>query len=399
MQAPHESILVINSGSSSIKFSFYPIADLKHRLLYGTLEKNGAGSAKLHVTNTITNQQESLSIASKGEDDGINFLLDWFEKQAGFVCIAAIGHRIVHGMTHTQPEQITPELLDELKKISAYDPEHLPAEIKLISMCQANYPGVPQVACFDTSFHAAMPTVAKMLPIPRKYFDVGVQRYGFHGLSYAYLMEELGKGEGKRTGDEKIILAHLGNGASLAAIKEGRSIDTSMGFTPTGGIPMSTRTGDLDPGVAWYLMQEEKLSPEQFSHLINHASGLAGISETSSDMRELLKIQATDIRAAEAIGIFCYQTKKWIGAFAAALGGLDTLVFSGGIGENAPEIRTGVCNNLQFLGIVLNEKRNDRNEAVISGEGSAVTVRVIKTNEELMIAKLVGDVLGYPSKR
>jgi acetate kinase len=396
MQAPHESILVINSGSSSIKFSFFPVADLKKPLLYGELEKSGLQPATLHVTNTTTNERDSLPA---GQDlDAINFLLDWFEKQSGFVCVSAIGHRIVHGMSHTQPEKITPELLDELKKISAYDPEHLPAEIELITRCQANYPDVPQVACFDTSFHRTMPEVAKMLPIPRKYFARGLQRYGFHGLSYAYLMEELGKLQGRLTGNEKIILAHLGNGASLAAIKEGKSIDTSMGFTPTGGIPMSTRTGDLDPGVAGYLMQEEKMSPAQFSHLVNHESGLAGISETSSDMRELLKIQATDKRAAEAIGIFCYQARKCVGAFAAALGGLDILVFSGGIGENAPEIREGICSNLQFIGVSLDKKRNDHNEAIISAEDSRVIVRVIKTDEELMIARLVSGILGYPTK-
>jgi acetate kinase len=396
MQAPHESILVINSGSSSIKFSFFPVADLKKRLLYGELEKGGLRPATLHVTNASTGEQNSLPAGPDG--DGINFLLDWFEKQSGFVCVAAIGHRIVHGMSHTQPEKITPELLDELKKISAYDPEHLPSEIELITRCQANYPGVLQVACFDTSFHRSMPVLAKMLPIPRKYFASGVQRYGFHGLSYAYLMEELGKLQGSLTGNEKIILAHLGNGASLAAIREGRSIDTSMGFTPTGGIPMSTRTGDLDPGVAGYLIKEEKLSPEQFSHLVNHESGLAGISETSSDMRELLKIRATDKRAAEAIGIFCYQARKCVGAFAAALGGVDILVFSGGIGENAPEIREGICSNLQFIGITLDKKRNDHNEAIISGEDSRVIVRVIKTDEELMIARLVSGILDAPSK-
>ncbi|HEY4875314.1 MAG TPA: acetate/propionate family kinase, partial [Puia sp.] len=260
-------------------------------------------------------------------------------------------------------------------------------------------PALSQVACFDTAFHTSMPTVAKLLPIPRKYFSKGIQRYGFHGLSYSYLMEELHKLIGNKVDKEKIILAHLGNGASLAAIKEGKSIDTSMGFTPTSGIPMSTRTGDLDPGVAWYLMQEGKMSAKQFNQLINHQSGLLGISETNSDMRELLKLQTQDNRATEAIELFCYQTKKWIGSFAAALGGLDTLVFSGGIGENAPEIRERVCRDLQFLGVELDEKRNADNEAIISADSSKVTVRVIKTNEELMIAKLVCDVLNYSTKK
>lgn len=399
MEAAKTSILIINSGSSSIKFSFYKIADLTKQLLYGEIENNGAKNATLHFTNTITNQKNSIDVKSGEADDAVNFFIDWLEKQDEFVSTRAIGHRIVHGMKHTQSEKITPELLDELKKISSFDPEHLPEEIKLIKIFQKRYPALPQVACFDTSFHTSMPTVAKLLPIPRKYFSMGIQRYGFHGLSYSYLMEELYKLTGNKVDKEKIILAHLGNGASLAAIKDGNSIDTSMGFTPASGIPMSTRTGDLDPGVAWYLMQEEKVNAKQFNHLINHKSGLLGISETNSDIRELLKLQSTDNRASEAIELFCYQTKKWIGSFAAALGGLDTLVFSGGIGENAPEIRERVCNELQFLGIELDEKRNANNEAIISADNGKVIVRVIKTNEELMIAKSVCDVLNYSPKQ
>jgi acetate kinase len=243
-----------------------------------------------------------------------------------------------------------------------------------------------------------MLTVAKLLAIPRRYYDMGIQRYGFHGLSYSYLMEELNKLSEKKTGNEKIILAHLGNGASLAAIKDGKSIDTSMGFTPAAGIPMSTRTGDLDPGVASYLMLEGEKSAKEFNHLINHESGLLGISGTSSDMRELLKIQNSDNRAAEAIELFCYQTKKYIGAYAAALGGLDELVFSGGIGENAPEIRDRALSGLKFLGVELDEKRNLGNEKIISTDNSKVIVRVIKTNEELMIGRLVCDVLNYSVK-
>jgi acetate kinase len=398
MEAAKTSILIINSGSSSIKFSFYKIADLTKKLLHGELENKGEKNAILHFTNTITDQKNSIDVRSEGNDDTINFLIEWLKKQDEFVSTRWIGHRIVHGMKHTQPEKITPELVDELKNISAFDPEHLPQEIQLIEIFQKHYPAIQQVACFDTSFHTSMPTVAKLLSIPRKYFSIGIQRYGFHGLSYSYLMEELHKLGGNKIDKEKIILAHLGNGASLAAIKDGKSIDTSMGFTPTAGIPMSTRTGDLDPGVASYLMQEEKMSAKQFNDLINHQSGLLGISETNSDMRGLLKLQATDNRAAEAVELFCYQNKKWIGAFAAALGGLDTLVFSGGIGENAPEIRERVCRNLQFLGIELDEKRNENNEKIISIDKGKVTVRVIKTNEELMIAKLVCDVLNYSPK-
>jgi acetate kinase len=243
-----------------------------------------------------------------------------------------------------------------------------------------------------------MPKVAKLLPIPRRYYTQGIHRYGFHGLSYAYLMEELKRVTGNDVAQGRIILAHLGNGASLAAVKEGKSIDTSMGFSPTSGLPMGTRSGDLDPGFALYLMQTEELGPAQFSNLINHQSGLLGISETSSDMQDLLESQSTDSRAAEAVELFCYQTRKWIGSFAAVLGGLDTLVFSGGIGEHAAEVRKRVCDDLQFLGIELAETRNLKNEAIISTDRSKVSIRVIHTNEELMIAKLACHVLNHPVK-
>lgn len=398
MKANKSCVLTINGGSSSIKFALYEIDETLTQLFYGEMESIGTKNAKLSFNNTITNQKNSVSIKAADHDDAANFLIGWLEKQDGFVSVKAIGHRIVHGMKHTEPEQITSELLDELKAISAYDPEHLPAEIKLIEGFRKRYPALKQIACFDTSFHSSMPRIAKLLSIPRRFIAMGIQRYGFHGLSYAYLMEELKHTAGEEAAQGKIILAHLGNGASLAAVKDGKSIDTSMGFTPTSGLPMGTRTGDIDPGIAWYLMKFEKLSPEQFSHLINHESGLLGISETSSDVRELMKIQSTDNRAAEAIELFCYQTKKWIGSYAAVLNGLDTLIFSGGIGEHAPEVRDRICDGLQFLGIELDEMKNEKNEKIISTDASKVCVRVIKTNEELMIARLVCNVLNYSIK-
>jgi acetate kinase len=398
MKSIKTCLLTINSGSSSIKFALYQNENSLMQLFYGEMESIGSKNTKLSFTNTITNQKKSVNIKAEDHEDAASFLIDWLEKQDGFVLVKAIGHRIVHGMKHTKPEIITPELLDELKKISAYDPEHLPGEIKLIEMFQKRYPSLPQIACFDTSFHSSMPPVARLLPIPRRYHEMGIQRFGFHGLSYAWLMEELKRIAGNETAEGKIILAHLGNGASIAAVKDGKSIDTSMGFTPTSGLPMGTRTGDLDPGVAWYLIKAEMLSPEQFSHLINHQSGLLGVSEISSDMRELMRCQGTDSRAAEAIELFCYQTKKWIGSFAAVLGGLDTLIFSGGIGENAPEVRDRICHGLQFLGIELDETGNLKNDKIISTNTSNVCVRVMKTNEELMIARSVCHVLNYSIK-
>jgi acetate kinase len=284
--------------------------------------------------------------------------------------------------------------LEELHRISPYDPDHLPGEIELIEAFRRRHPKLPQVACFDTAFHRTMPRVAKLLPIPRRYDAKGVQRYGFHGLSYAYLMQELARIGDPAATKGRVILAHLGNGASMAAVLDGKSIDTSMGFTPTAGLVMSTRTGDLDPGVAPYLARTEQMTSEQFYEMANHKSGLLGVSETSSDMRDLLAHEANDARAAEAVALFCYQARKWVGAFAAALGGLDTLVFAGGIGENAPIVRARICEGLGFLGIALSESRNSESAAVISTDESRVAVRVIRTDEDLMIARSVRSVLG-----
>jgi acetate kinase len=239
-----------------------------------------------------------------------------------------------------------------------------------------------------------MPRVAKLLPIPRRFDAKGIQRYGFHGLSYAYLMEELARLGDPAASKGRVILAHLGNGASLAAVRDGKSIDTSMGFTPTAGLVMSTRSGDLDPGLAPYLERTEQITTKQFYEMVNHESGLLGVSETSSDMRDLLAQEAHDIRAAEAVALFCYQAKKWIGAFAAALGGLDTLVFAGGIGENAPSVRARICDGLGFLGVELNESRNVESAGMISTDAGAVTVRVIRTDEDLMIARSVRAILN-----
>jgi acetate kinase len=269
----------------------------------------------------------------------------------------------------------------------------------LIEAFRQRHPTLPQVACFDTAFHRTMPRVASLLPIPRRYEAVGVRRYGFHGLSYEFLMEELARIGDPAAAKGRLILAHLGNGASLAALRDGKSIDTSMGFTPTAGLVMSSRSGDLDPGLVSYLARTEQMSATQFQEMVNHASGLLGVSEISSDLRDLLARESDDIRAAEAVALFCYQAKKWIGSFAAALGGLDTLVFAGGIGENAPLIRERICDGLGFLGIELDQKLNAKNALLISPDAGRVRVRVIRTNEELMIARSTTRVLNVSSIR
>ncbi len=345
-----DCILTINGGSSSIKFSLYKIDEPLEQLLNGEIENIGSKKAILHFNTNTYQQTNNFDFESADHGEAANHFIDWLENQKHFDSVKAIGHRIVHGMNHTEPTLITEDLLNELKKISAFDPEHLPEEIKLIEVFKKRYPALKQIACFDTSFHTSMPIVAKLLSIPRCYYELGIQRYGFHGLSYAYLMEELERVAGEVTAKGKIILAHLGSGASLAAVKGGKSIDTSISFTPTSGLTMSTRTGDLDPGVAWYLMQHEKITPKEFNHLINHESGLLGVSETNADMKELMKIEDRDERAAEAIQLFCYQTKKWIGSYAAALGALDVLIFSGGMANIRLKYEVKYAMALSFWG-------------------------------------------------
>jgi acetate kinase len=387
------SILTINSGSSSIKFALYHIDGQLERILYGKVDRIGLKGTSLDFNNLTKKKKGNLRIEISDHKSSVIFLIDWLEKQIDFSLLRGVGHRVVFGMNHTDPELITNELLNELHRIIPYDSDHLPAEIELIEVFSQRYPNLSQVACFDTAFHCTMPRVAKLLPIPRRFDALGIRRYGFHGLSYAYLIEELIRVAGKRVANGRVILAHLGNGASLAAVHKGKSVDTSMGFTPAGGMIMGTRPGDLDPGVAWYMMKSENLTPKQFNNLINHESGLLGISETSSDMRDLLAKESDDIRAAEAVALFCYQAKKWIGAFAATLGGLDTLVFAGGIGENCPVIRSRICEDLGFLGIGLDEKQNRKNARIISKEKKSVAVHVVHTDEEWMIAKTVNEII------
>jgi acetate kinase len=389
-----QSILIINGGSSSIKFALYQIEEPLKRGQYGKVDRIGLSGTNLTFLDADGKPSASRKLAVADHKSAANILIDWLEEQKSFESVRAVGHRVVHGMKHTAPEIVSQDLLDELHRIAPYDPDHLPREIELIEVFRQRHPKLPQLACFDTAFHQIMPRVAKLLPIPRRFDAKGIQRYGFHGLSYAYLMEELARLGDPAASQGCVILAHLGNGASLAAVRDGKSIDTSMGFTPTAGLVMSTRSGDLDPGLAPYLARTEHMTTQQFYEMVNHKSGLLGVSETSSDMRDLCAIEATDVRAAEAVALFCYQARKWIGSFAAALGGLDTLVFAGGIGENAPLVRARICEGLNFLGIELSDAKNTDNASVISMDKARVTVRVIRTDEELMIARSVCRFLG-----
>ena len=392
-------ILTINGGSSSIKFALFEAGDSLGRILEGGIERIGLPEAALRVKGV--NQADTLSrpVTAPDHTVAVGALMDWIEHRIGRDALTAVGHRVVHGgPKYSKPQRITAEMVEELHRLSPFDPVHLPEEILLTEAFHRRFPDLAQVACFDTAFHHDLPRVARLLPIPRRYEAQGVRRYGFHGLSYAFLMGELARLAGAKAAQGRVILAHLGNGASLAAVHHGKPVDTSMSFTPAAGVPMSTRSGDLDPGLVWYLARTEGLDAQRFNEMVHFQSGLLGMSESSSDMRDLLDREALDVRAAEAVALFCYQVKKWVGAFAAALGGLDTLVFAGGIGENAPTVRSRICEGLGFLGIEVDEERNAANEGSISTAAGRIAVRVIPTDEELMIAEMVCCVLGLAEK-
>lgn len=388
------SILTINGGSSSIRFAVFSGPGLQ-RALFGRIERIGEEGTALVATRRDGKAASRLPISAPDHRRAAERLADWLATEAGIRNPTAIGHRIVHGGIHlTDHRLITPELISELKQNQPLDLAHLPREIALIELLSKRLAGVPQVACFDTAFHRDLPRVAQVLPIPRAYTDAGIRRLGFHGLSYAYLLAELRRVAGDDVAAGRLVLAHLGSGASLAAVHRGKPIDTTMAFTPTAGLVMGTRPGDLDPGLVVHLMRLEKLSPAEADDLISNRCGLLGISGTTADMSDLLARRGDDALAGEAVDVFCYQARKWVGAYAAALGGLDTLVFSGGIGEHSAVVRRSICDGLEFLNLRLDAERNDRHAPVISTDGSAVTVRVMSTDEEIMIARAVRSVLG-----
>ena len=391
-------ILVINGGSSTLKFALFRMGTAVVRELFGSIDRIGSPEGTLSWTHAEGGTIGPQAVAVPDHAACIEPLLSCLTDRLTHRPLVAIGHRVVHGgPRYRAPQLLTPTVIGELQRLSAYDPEHLPGEIELIKGLARRYPHLPQVACFDTTFHRDMPTVARLLAIPRRYEQLGLQRYGFHGLSYAFLMRELRR---VGTSDEvkgRVILAHLGNGASMAAVNNGRALDTTMGFTPTSGLPMSRRSGDLDPGLVSYLARTEGMSVDWFHRMVNTESGLLGVSETSSDMRDLLKEERNDVRAAEAVALFCYHAKKAIGSLAAALGGLDTLVFSAGIGEHSPIVRARICEGLEFLGIIIDPMRNEAGEAVISRESGGVIVRVIHTDEESEIARSVVEMIEAKS--
>jgi acetate kinase len=404
-------ILVINSGSSSLKFGLYVEENREdHAILDGLADGIGRSAGKLELkdANGRVVRSESMRFASAAEalERGTRWLAELSSigpasaapssaaaPSASYPLAApcAIGHRVVHGGPRLVRHQlITPAVLADLRSCVHFAPLHIPASLALIEAAGRAYPKLPQFACFDTAFHSTIPEVAARFALPRALFDEGIRRYGFHGLSYESIVYQLGTGLPRRT-----VMAHLGNGASLAAVKDGRSVDTTMGLTPTGGIPMATRSGDLDPGVFLYLMRVKKMNADSLEQLLNHESGLAGISGGKSDMRDLESASAAgDGKAQMAIEIFCAAIRNAVAAYAAVLGGLDLLVFAGGIGEHSAPVRKRVCDGLAFLGVALDGSSNQSNDSQISSSASKVPIRIIPSREDQQIARHSRALLG-----
>ena len=384
---PSRCVLTLNSGSSSLKFAVFPVDGEERALLVGKAERIGLDGSSFHANDAgggeEAHERRHLPDHAAALDRVLRFVRD-----ASQVKMVVVGHRLVRGGVEDQaPARVTPDLLNRIRALISYLPDHLPHQIAAIEAVQKFDPALAQVVAFDTAFHRTMPRVAQMYALPREFFDDGVLRYGYHGLSYEYVAGELAREAGDSVARGRVVIAHLGNGCSMTALRGGRSVDTTMGFTPTGGLVMSSRCGDLDPEVILYLLQRDKLSVGEVSEIVNRKGGLAGVSGGSSDMRDLLARASTDAHAEEAVALFCYQARKFLGGLAAVLGGIDALVFTGGIGENAPEVRRRLCDGMGHLGLVLDRRANESGAKVISAAGSPASVRVIPTNEELMIAR------------
>jgi acetate kinase len=387
-------VLTINSGSSSLKFAVYQMEPAEMLMFRGSIERIGLKGSRFYVQDADGKPLSDEHRDLHDHEAALETLLAWLHERLPERRLDAIGHRVVHGgPQYREPHPITAELLATLETLVRLAPEHLPHELLVIQTLERRWPALKQVACFDTAFHRSMPEVAQRYPMPRSMWQEGVRRYGFHGLSYEYILQNLEKVAGREAAAGRVIVAHLGNGASMAAIHGGVGVDTTMGLTPAGGLMMGTRSGDLDPGVILYLLLEKGRNPTTVDYLVNQRAGLIGVSGSTSDMRDLLEQEAHDQHAAQAIELYCYQAKKHLAALAAVLGGLDTLVFTAGIGEKAPAIRRRICDGLAFLGIQLDASRNEANAPIISRDGSPAVVRVMKTDEELMIARHTHNVL------
>jgi len=388
-------LLTINTGSSSLKAAVYDMGHGEAIVLVVQFERIGQPHSQMRIMNAERETLVDEELPLPDHAAALEALLDWLKSHEAGVEPDAVGHRVVHGgAAYSEPQLIDDNLVTALSRLVLIDPLHLPQAIDAIEATRRAYPDSPQVACFDTAFHRHMPRVAQMYALPRRLEKEGVVRYGFHGLSYEYIMFEL-RSLDREAARGRVVIAHLGNGASMAGVKDGVSVDTTMGFTPTGGLVMGTRPGDLDPGVLLYLLQSEDMSPDQLDTLLNKQSGVLGVSEISADMHDLLDRENQDKRASEAVALFCYQARKYLGALTASLGGLDTLVFTAGIGEHAAPVRERICAGLEFLGIRLDLDRNMRSAPIISHEDSRVVIRVMHTDEDVMIARHTYRIISH----
>lgn len=384
MERAAREILTVNTGSSSIKFSIYPVG-LESPVVRGRVEDIGGEVARLRLTDRDGQVLKDEPVRVDGFREGAALVAEILHQTDHSARIAATGYRVVHGGRHYRAHTVVDHrLMEHLKGLVELAPEHLPQTVEVMERLEDEFNHSPAVACFDTVFHRDMPEHWRIYAIPYRFYEEGIMRYGFHGLSYEYVAEELGR-EGVAT--DRVVVAHLGHGASMAAISDGRCVYTTMGFTPVSGLVMSTRCGDIDPGVVLHLIKEKGLSVDELNHILNHRSGLLGISGLTDDIRRLLPIMEENPRAGLAIEVFCQSVRLHIGALAALLGGLSTLVFTAGIGENSPPIRERILEGLEFIGIGLDKRRNNANQRIISADDSAVKVMVIPTDEELMIAR------------
>jgi acetate kinase len=384
-------ILTINTGSSSLKAALYDFGGERRLILSAKADRIGLPPGRLRITDPRGAILAAPPNALPDHDAALDVLFAWLREHGADQAPTAVGHRVVHGgSTYSEPCLITDQVMADLRRLVPLDPDHLPQALAAIESVGRAFPAISQAACFDTAFHRHMPRVAQMYALPRELWEADVRRYGFHGLSYEFIMREL-RALDTATADGRVIVAHLGNGASMAAVRAGVGIETTMGFTPTGGLVMGTRPGDLDPGVLLYLLQSRGMDAAALSTLVNRQAGLLGVSGTSGDMRDLLDKAEDDARASEAIDLFCYQARKFLGALAAALDGLDTLVFTGGIGEHAAVVRERICADMTFLGLRLDPARNARHAPIISEDGAPVTIRVMATDEDVMIAEHTYD--------
>lgn len=392
------AILTLNAGSSSLKFAIFANRQTPRRIWSGAIEKIGLPETRFRLSDA----HETVVIDESGSigdhDAALKRLLAALERHAGVVKLTAVGHRMVHGGPECDcPRRVTPALLARLKRLVVLAPLHLPANIAGIEAVRAARPDLMQVACFDTSFHHDLPRIARLSGLPRALQDEGLRRYGFHGMSYEYIVKAL-RDEGVDVDGERIVVAHLGNGASMCAIRGGKSVETTMGFSTIAGLPMGTRSGDVDPGLLLHLLTEKGMTPDALSHLLYAECGLLGLSGISRNMKELL--ECPEEAATEAVAYFCHHARRHLAGLTAAMGGIDRLVFTGGIGANAPQVRAGICDGLGYLGIALDREANLRSAQTISVAGARVTVEARQTDEEAMIAGHTRDMMvGHPRAR